>query len=908
MASTSVNRPTNVKQKDEDINQKLQLYGIFTAFSLGKVPSNKQIDVALNSLLASRQLASPSDKLSPEGKRLIADARTVIEQAKHLALSKNDGNLLQDFIWHSSQIGGGNAQLPGAPVDKQTAQQHGNQALDGLRTLGTLLISNGQFRKLLSDATILIRDMAGDAAQNAAGRVNPSQDRLAQIDRPADDNTWHEVPDLSRDNLRNQAKGQFNKQKPFDQNDVKAAAGDATQASHPGDSRDPADAAALAAQDQQRGTASGVDASAGVSAAANTLRDKAAQNVPDDTKDRARDTANKTRDQTKNYLSNKMPQERREQIIWRLKKMVVEIQGHQDYQQAIETLLNLAEQYTGHAGNVAEQSKGTVKGVHEDSHLRAAETDLRTLIERFANSTSADDLLDSVNAIYRDADRDPELKGWFRNINAFVRRSLKEEGYVMQDDATREWNKIYDQGQFLFRDRYRNHTDRVVDELRFLADQFDKDPQNRAFADSMQKLFNDLGNDQNGKPTFKPHLVKDLTNVILPELFESVRYVPIPRIEYSDHMIDAVVENLVIESDNLMPNVFEFGSDNYFRFGRKQIASKASHKTMLSVSGVQMDLRDVSYYVKKKSGFPAITDLGVADIFMGGQGFSFKAKMATADAKDRQHFFKLDTVVVDVKHLNIKLKQSKHKTLFNIFKPLLFRVLRPAIQKVLEKQIKDYVTQADAYAWAIHQEAQKAASEVARDPENAPNVYNRYFSAAQKRFMQGKKKSQEVAADKKVNVAVTAHDSIFPDVKLPGGISTKATEYKDLATRGERWESPVFSIGLAKESTNVPKVAPVQRKGHQTTEATIRGPNNLESGTNANGFGSQVDQSFGQQQDLSLGSGANKGAAPVSGHTNGNGPQQTGNGTVDGTYNEKTGANNGTTLGASNPVLTGAAH
>ena len=37
--STAVNRPTNVKQKEEDINQKLRLYGIYAAFAQGKVPS-----------------------------------------------------------------------------------------------------------------------------------------------------------------------------------------------------------------------------------------------------------------------------------------------------------------------------------------------------------------------------------------------------------------------------------------------------------------------------------------------------------------------------------------------------------------------------------------------------------------------------------------------------------------------------------------------------------------------------------------------------------------------------------------------------------------------------------------------------------------------------------------------------
>ena len=59
----------------------------------------------------------------------------------------------------------------------------------------------------MSDATVLLRDMAGDAAQTAASKVNPSDDALNQIDRPAPDNTWHDTPDLSKDNLKNQAKG-----------------------------------------------------------------------------------------------------------------------------------------------------------------------------------------------------------------------------------------------------------------------------------------------------------------------------------------------------------------------------------------------------------------------------------------------------------------------------------------------------------------------------------------------------------------------------------------------------------------------------------------------------------------------------------------------------------------------------
>ncbi|KAL8821831.1 MAG: hypothetical protein Q9223_000189 [Gallowayella weberi] len=920
MASSAVNRPTNVKQKEADVNQKLQLYGIYSAFANGKVPSNKQIDVALNSAIASRPLANPSSKLSPEGRHLVADLRDVIEQAKVLLLIKNEGNLFQDFLWQTRFVSGAGTQLPGAPIDKGTAQQHGNQALDGLRTLGTLLISNGQFRKLLSDATILLRDIAGDAAQNAANRVNPSQDQLSQIDQAADDNTWHDVPDLSRENLRNQAKNTYNQNKPLSRDDVKGAANNVADQGQRSD--DP-----YQARDQAKDQ--------GMNQAAQ-LRDQASANIPDETKDKAKNF----RDRTQNYAKEKLPKERRDQSVYRLKKMIVEVQSHQDYQQAIETLLNLAEEYSGHGKNISQQGAGTVKGAHGDSALTTAETDLRvrlgfmnensslltqikTLLERFANYTSADDMVDAVNAVYRDADKDPELKNWFKSINGYVRKCLKEQGFIMQDNATQEWNELYDHGHFLLRERYRDHTNRVLDEVKFFGLQFDEDPMNKKFAASMQKLFTELGNDENGKPTFKAHLVKDLSQVIVPGIFESIRYVPVPRIEYSDPMIDAIVENLVIEGDNLAPNSFEFGNDNYFRWGRKTVTNTNKNKFMVSVSGVQMDLKDVSYYIHKKQGFPSIKDTGVMDIHMGGTGFSFKIAMETADKSDGQHFFKINKVDVDMKSLNIKLKQSKHKLLFNIFKPLLFGVVKPAISKVLEKLIKDQAHQLDGKAFEIHQEAERVSRAAKNDPANAPNIYNRYVNAAKTTLTKNKGKAEAASADKKTNVAMTQHDSMFQNIKLPGGISTKATEYKELAAKGEKWESPIFGIGSAAESTNLPKVQSVSRKPHQASSGGVRGPQNVQGGQStfgqaepanqsggygtqsegysnqSGGFSNQVNQAFGsdQNQDYSL----NKSSGGMNGDYASGGMSQ---GYQSGTSPQGN-LQGGTTLGANNPVLSG---
>jgi len=447
---------------------------------------------------------------------------------------------------------------------------------------------------------------------------------------------------------------------------------------------------------------------------------------------------------------------------------------------------------------------------------------------------------------------------------------LQEQGYILDDDSNVQWNRLYDEGNYLLRDKYRGHTDRVVDEIKFLADQFDQDPQNKAFAASLTKLFTDLGNDENGKPTFKPHLIKDLTDVILPAIFENVAYIPVPRIEYSDSQFDAVIENLVLESDNFMPNVLEVASENYMRFGRKKIASNSKHSVDVKVAGIQMDLRDVSYYIKRKHGFPAITDKGVANFLLAGDGFTFRMKLSSPDERDKQSFFKVDKVDVAVNNLNIKLVKSSHKMLFGLFKPLMLKVLRPGVQKALEKAIKDQAAKLDSMLFEIKQEADRALDQARENPDQAPNIYNRYVTAAQKKVLQGKQKAQGAVADKKVNYAITKEDSIFPNVHLPGGISSKATEYKELARKGDKWESPVFSLGSAAKSRDVPATPTVVRKPHQT--ATPRDVN-AAAATTGNAYGGHGTRGPGGGGALNGGAqrsgGAFNGGAPNGNTLNG---------------------------------------
>src|SRR5262249_24193526 len=143
--------------------------------------------------------------------------------------------------------------------------------------------------------------------------VNPTDEQLAQIDEPAADNTWHDAPDFSKENLRNQLKSRI----PIGKGGAQQATGDMTQATHPDDSRDSTDLANSAIAEQQTGQEMTIDGTGG----AQTLND-----ASKDTKGKTREY----RERTAKYLQGKIPKERREQTIWRLKMMVVEIQDHPD--------------------------------------------------------------------------------------------------------------------------------------------------------------------------------------------------------------------------------------------------------------------------------------------------------------------------------------------------------------------------------------------------------------------------------------------------------------------------------------------------------------------------------------------------------------------------------------------------
>lgn len=85
-----------------------------------------------------------------------------------------------------------------------------------------------------------------------------------------------------------------------------------------------------------------------------SVQDSLTGRVPQEHKDKANEHYNRV----KNFLSEEyFPEERRDQLIFRLKKVIIECQTHEDYQGSIRWLLDYLEEYASHGRTLADHGE-----------------------------------------------------------------------------------------------------------------------------------------------------------------------------------------------------------------------------------------------------------------------------------------------------------------------------------------------------------------------------------------------------------------------------------------------------------------------------------------------------------------------------------------------------------------------
>jgi hypothetical protein len=109
---------------------------------------------------------------------------------------------------------------------------------------------------------------------------------------------------------------------------------------------------------------------------------------------------------------------------------------------------------------------------------------------------------------------------------------------------------------------------------------------------------------------------------------------------------------------------------------------------------IQLDVRDAEFAIRKHT-FPRIDDVGLADIFVGGNGLTIRTKIAV---DPNLWYTTLIPVEIDasIDRLNVRIHDSRHDGLYKVLSATIVKRLKATICRAIEQRIYEMIARMDA--------------------------------------------------------------------------------------------------------------------------------------------------------------------------------------------------------------------
>jgi transcriptional regulator with XRE-family HTH domain len=327
------------------------------------------------------------------------------------------------------------------------------------------------------------------------------------------------------------------------------------------------------------------------------------------------------------------------------------------------------------------------------SHREASKREIIEFIEHWIGQDySLDPLIHSVMTIKDIVQRDPELQGLFHDLRAFFTKSARDDNYVNNKERVREDARdLIHRARSQLRNKHRDEFQRLKRELLFLNESIQNDKSMLTLRDEVKDLVNTLTTDSKGNMSIKPELLSD-AQLLIQALFETIKYLPLPPIEREDENGTFRLENIVLNVTDILPSQIKLST--------QLDASGQNHNSIeIRLKQIRAHLRNVKFYMDKRSGFPHIKETGFADIDLSGKNgmdlfISVRPQLPSIDSKHNA-MFHINKCTCSISKLRLRLRDTKHDFLYKLLSPVINAIARKRIETMVQDNIANAIKQLD---------------------------------------------------------------------------------------------------------------------------------------------------------------------------------------------------------------------
>ncbi|KAG0351987.1 hypothetical protein BG005_008538 [Podila minutissima] len=682
IADSGANIPQHIKEVDR--RQKFKFFECLQALMQGRLPTNEQIDHFLVMASNSPSLEARTHMLSADGKSLYKDFQELLRTTRGIVFEKNEQELFQNFIYHcraaGDSVGNQNVAVPDLDlgVSNRRIKKESKETLDSMIAVAKLVTTNTDFRAILHELFELAKEILSEGADKISEGALRAGEKLSSKATEISQSAESAIPESSNHLQEGIHQAQDN---------VQSLVGHAKE--------DPMATASVTHSNVMHQANSAINNAKFQSAQFQNKLSQQAEGL----KATAKARAMQTQESAIQYANTKMPIEKRNELIERLKVIIGQIQAEPQYQHAIDSIMNLVGTWRQRAQKPADNIAVETNKVVQDPNVETATVEFKVILQRWAQGHDLDPIIQLIQNMWTKTQIDPELSQYVDNVSSFLTKAVREPNYVTSTAINLDAEVLIDNSQTLFNVKYKPDMDALFDEGHVFITKLNSDPRSKEVAANFQKFATHLCYDRHGDLAFKPHLFDDFRYVVVPALMESFQFIPIPRIEYSDLKIDLMIDNMILTSTDLLPRLFEMNMNNTMRMVPRGNANRAldanKHDFNVVLQGVEANVRNVNYYVKTKEGF-RFEDRGIADVLISKKGMDIHVMgRKTPSDTEIPSLITVDSVKVKIHALSMKMRKSKHPILYVFAQPFIKTIVKKAIAHAIETQIREAMTSGD---------------------------------------------------------------------------------------------------------------------------------------------------------------------------------------------------------------------
>ncbi|KAI9468990.1 MAG: hypothetical protein EXX96DRAFT_492337 [Benjaminiella poitrasii] len=389
-----------------------------------------------------------------------------------------------------------------------------------------------------------------------------------------------------------------------------------------------------------------------------------------------------------------------DEIITKLKEILTTVQKNPEYQKAIQTIVSLFNLWGSRlsSGQGMDRRKSSAVELSErgEYYKNTAAYEAKTIIEDWAQGKSMDPIIQKSTDLYNKLKADDTLHQLYDRVMVYIKQLLQEPGYLASDESTEEGKKLVEKSRQSTLEKYKPEINGLIQESSDIVQAISDDKTANDISEKVKAIHRTLWYDSNGNAAFKPHLLNDIRTTLIPAMIKLIKYVPLPQIVYSDKQYEIAVENMVLEGNSLMPDIFEIKMDDFLSFRPNFTVDYINSQSLnVRLIGIQTSMDDVIFYYKRKTGFPRLSDSGVISFKTGGAGMNISMRIGS-DSIDQAHTFRIDQCHCMIDKLDIKVKHCKHDILYKVFNPMLTGIIKRQICKAVEDKITNTFRASDA--------------------------------------------------------------------------------------------------------------------------------------------------------------------------------------------------------------------